>query len=288
MTFDLLRKLTLSGAVAALALAGCADASGVDPAEAEHDHEEAPGEVEQGSEELISSVNCKERTDTAYVKGTPSTIKVITVGGKPVSKATGHAFLKMQKAAHEAGVYLAINSGFRTMDEQKYFYNCYLTKKCNNGNLAAKPGYSNHQSGIALDLTTSTWLAKNAGKYGFVRTVPSEAWHYEYTGGSDPGGPCSGGSSTSASTITWLSPTNDSKVGRTNAKIRVQVTDSKVDRVRFYQGSYHFATATRDSGFEVTYSFKYTGDKTLTAVGFTAGGAEVPGAERNVDVTVTN
>jgi hypothetical protein len=68
----------------------------------------------------------------------------------------------------------------------------------------------------------------------------------------------------------------------------VKVTDSKVDQVKFFQGSLHFATATRDSDFEVTYSFKYTGDKTLTAVGYTAGGAEVAGAERHVDVVVTD
>ena len=39
---------------------------------------------------------------------------------------------------------------------------------------------------------TSTWLANNAGRFGFKRTVPSENWHYEFTG-KDPGGPCSAG-----------------------------------------------------------------------------------------------
>ncbi|MCU0657984.1 MAG: M15 family metallopeptidase [Polyangiaceae bacterium] len=285
-----LRKL----AVVSLAViaAGCSEASGVDPEDVHDDHEEAPGEVEQGSEELISNVSCKERTDTAYVKGKASTIKLITVGGKPVSRATGHAFLKMQKAAHAAGVHLAINSGFRTMSEQQYFYNCYLSKKCNNGNLAAKPGFSNHQSGIALDMTTSSWLAKNGTKFGFVRTVPSEPWHWEYTGGSDPGGPCSasgsgsGSGSSTATTLSWASPKNDATIGRSNAVLRVNVTDSKVEKVKFFQGSLHFATATRDSDFEVTYSFKFPGDKTLTAVGVDASGNEVPGAERNIDVTV--
>jgi hypothetical protein len=285
-----LRKL----AVVSLAViaAGCSEASGVDPEDVHDDHEEAPGEVEQGSEELISNVSCKERTDTAYVKGKASTIKLITVGGKPVSRATGHAFLKMQKAAHAAGVHLAINSGFRTMSEQQYFYDCYLSKKCNNGNLAAKPGFSNHQSGIALDMTTSSWLAKNGTKFGFVRTVPSEPWHWEYTGGVDPGGPCStsgsgsGSGSSTATTLSWASPKNDATIGRSNAVLRVNVTNSKVEKVKFFQGSLHFATATRDSDFEVTYSFKFPGDKTLTAVGVDASGNEVPGAERNIDVTV--
>ncbi len=175
----------------ALAPACTTDIGGDDD---EHE-DEAMG---SSSEAIVSSVDCKTTKMAAYDHGSPFTIDVITIGGKRVSKPTGHAFLKMQKAAHAAGVGLTINSGFRTMDEQKYFYNCYQTKKCNNGNLAAKPGYSNHQSGRALDLSTSTWLANNAGKFGFKRTVAGEPWHYEFSG-ADPGGPCSAGASSSSS-----------------------------------------------------------------------------------------
>jgi hypothetical protein len=62
------------------------------------------------------------------------------------------------------------------------------------GNLAAKPGYSNHQSGHALDLNTSSagvyaWLEHHGATYGFKRTVPSEIWHWEYWG-SEVGGSC--------------------------------------------------------------------------------------------------
>ncbi|MBK7397297.1 MAG: D-alanyl-D-alanine carboxypeptidase family protein [Myxococcales bacterium] len=100
----------------------------------------------------------------------------------------------MQKAAAAAGVHIRVVSGFRTMSQQKYLYNCYVTKSCNGGNLAAKPGYSNHQSGHALDLNTSSagvgsWLAAHADEYGFKRTVPSEPWHWEYWG-STVGGSC--------------------------------------------------------------------------------------------------
>jgi hypothetical protein len=62
---------------------------------------------------------------------------------------------------------------------------CYLSKKCNGGNLAAVPGYSNHQSGHALDLNTSaggvySYLVNHGHAYGFRRTVPSEKWHWEH------------------------------------------------------------------------------------------------------------
>lgn len=57
----------------------------------------------------------------------------------------------------------------------------------------AIPGSSKHGAGLALDLNVGgrdnfqplqevnyTWLIKNSYKYGFVRTVASEEWHFEY------------------------------------------------------------------------------------------------------------
>ncbi|HYO68955.1 MAG TPA: hypothetical protein VEU33_23040 [Archangium sp.] len=51
----------------------------------------------------------------------------------------------------------------------------------------AKPGDSNHQGRIALDIhvggtstSTSKWLAYNTSRFGFTRTVPSEPWPWEY------------------------------------------------------------------------------------------------------------
>jgi hypothetical protein len=174
-------------------IVGCMGAD-ADDEDDDHDFESEP--TESTSDALsASAVDCNEESMQAYSKGSPSNVKVIRIGGKRVTKTTGHAFLKMQKAALAAGVNLTINSGFRTQSEQQYLYNCYKSGKCNNGNLAARPGYSNHQNGLALDLKTSSWLSNNASKFGFRRTVPSEAWHYEYSG-ADPGGPCSGGRST--------------------------------------------------------------------------------------------
>ena len=51
--------------------------------------------------------------------------------------------------------------------------------------MAAKPGHSNHQAGTALDLLldapeTFDWLQANAKRFGFVRTVRKEPWHWEY------------------------------------------------------------------------------------------------------------
>lgn len=127
----------------------------------------------------------REREATGYVRGKPSPIRVVGVDGKPVELATAAAFGRMRAAAAAEGVHLKVISGFRTMAEQEYFYGCYKSGACNNGNLAARPGYSNHQSGHALDLNAKhpavgPWLRAHAGEYDFYNTVPSEPWHWEY------------------------------------------------------------------------------------------------------------
>jgi len=113
---------------------------------------------------------------------------------------TACKFAEMALAASAAGVTLKIDSGFRTLARQQYFWNCYKSKKCNDGNLAAWPGTSNHGKGIALDLNTDCgrqsgstppvlcttqspvykWLRAHANDYGFKRGVEVEPWHWEY------------------------------------------------------------------------------------------------------------
>ncbi|MGV3622932.1 MAG: M15 family metallopeptidase [Archangium sp.] len=146
--------------------------------------------VEQGL------VECGESQSTGYRNGNAFPITLIRVDGYLVEKTTGNVYAQMQAAAAAAGVSMRINSGFRTPQEQQYLYNCYRNCNCNSCNLAAAPGYSNHQSGTALDLNTANgavlnWLNNNAARFGFRRTVPSEPWHWEYFGGGPGGGPCS-------------------------------------------------------------------------------------------------
>jgi hypothetical protein len=177
------RPMALGGLVA---LVGCAA-----PAAPEVTAPEEIGEVALS----LSSVSCKAKTEKGYQAGKPFDIEVVTIDDELVERNTANAYIFMAKAAAADGVEIRIVSGFRTMAEQQYLYNCYVNCNCNNCNLAAKPGYSNHQSGSALDLNTSAagvygWLDKHAGDHGFVRTVPSEKWHWEYKGALPVGGPC--------------------------------------------------------------------------------------------------
>lgn len=82
---------------------------------------------------------------------------------------------------------------WRPYSLQQYYYNCYLTKACNNGNLAAVPGSSNHGWGIASDLAFSSqsakyWAHDNCKAYGLsfnlcqnIRGSCAEDWHIEPT-----------------------------------------------------------------------------------------------------------
>jgi D-alanyl-D-alanine carboxypeptidase len=96
-------------------------------------------------------------------------------------------YLDMVEAAAEDGVEVAINSGFRSFPEQKILHEGFI-KKLPGFNLAAKPGRSKHQNGIAFDIAvaggdgnpTYEWLKENAPGRGFVRTVNKEPWHWEF------------------------------------------------------------------------------------------------------------
>jgi D-alanyl-D-alanine carboxypeptidase/Transglycosylase SLT domain len=72
---------------------------------------------------------------------------------------------------------VTVTSGFRTFEEQQELYQRYLS---GSGNLAAKPGTSRHEFGLAVDFGGDLDLAAElAERYGLQNTVPGEPWHYE-------------------------------------------------------------------------------------------------------------
>lgn len=101
--------------------------------------------------------------------------------------ATVEPYLALVTAAAEDGVLVTLNSGFRSHHEQKYLYDGFV-RKLPRFNQAAKPGFSNHQNGVALDISvpggdgnpTYEWLKRRAPSFGFVRTVSNEPWHWEF------------------------------------------------------------------------------------------------------------
>jgi len=110
----------------------------------------------------------------------------------PIASVISQNAVALFQAAKNANYPLSMTSGLRSYQNQQYLYSCYIHKNCNNGNTAAKPGTSNHENGIAMDLATAkggsikgtatfTWLKNNAPKYGFYN-LPSEAWHWSASG----------------------------------------------------------------------------------------------------------
>jgi len=140
-------------------------------------------------DQLSTPAGCGTVSVDAYLKGEQARVKIGEIPGfsgfylqtSPVNAFA--AFSRMRQAIQASGISVKINSAFRTMAKQKELYTKYLTGR---GNLAAKPGRSNHQYGVALDLDVKnnpkllSWLRANAGSYGFWQAVPSENWHWEY------------------------------------------------------------------------------------------------------------
>ncbi len=111
---------------------------------------------------------------------------------------------KMIDDAKKDGLNLYVVSAFRSYNKQTNLFN---TSKKKNGLdhaliYSAKPGHSEHQLGLAVDLNTTeekfkntkeyAWLKTNSFKYGFIERYPEdkvfitgygyEPWHYRYLG----------------------------------------------------------------------------------------------------------
>lgn len=125
-------------------------------------------------------------------------------------KEAAKALEKMLKDAKEEGnLEIFLCSAYRSEDRQLEVYNAKIYKSGEKGNeYVAEPGHSEHQTGLAADLTSKTmkfrleerfekcdegkWLMENAHKYGFTLRYPKdkedetgynyEPWHYRYIG----------------------------------------------------------------------------------------------------------
>lgn len=133
--------------------------------------------------------------------------------GTSLTSTTKNAFNKMQAAAKLDGINIYIASGFRSYQTQNRLYNNYVARdgKAKADTYSARPGHSEHQSGLAFDICShdldgqnacinsnfdntdqAKWLAQNAYKYGFILRYPKgktnetgykyESWHFRYVG----------------------------------------------------------------------------------------------------------
>lgn len=134
-----------------------------------------------------------------------------TYAGATISAKIIDDFRAMLNAANSNSVILSVVSSYRSYNTQTGLYNNYVA---NNGQTAAdtfsaRPGYSEHQTGLAIDFGSPTnsscnfddcyattpegsWLENHAYEYGFllryttdkqsVTGYKNEPWHYRYIG----------------------------------------------------------------------------------------------------------
>lgn len=122
-----------------------------------------------------------------YYEGKPVQVELQLVGftydGQPLKLRhdVADAWNAMRDAAAAESVFLELNRAFATYEEQQQYRDRYLAGA---GPPASPPGYSHHQLGIALDISTAgpafAWLTAYAGNFGFKRTVAAEPWHWEF------------------------------------------------------------------------------------------------------------
>lgn len=116
-------------------------------------------------------------------------------------------FYKLVDKAKEEGLTIRAISAYRGYTYQKRLYDKYVEADGVNkaDTYSARPGFSDHQTGLAIDVDNTTssfenftntkeyqWMLDNSYKYGFILRYPSgkesittyqfESWHYRYVG----------------------------------------------------------------------------------------------------------
>lgn len=113
-------------------------------------------------------------------------------------------YKEMYEAARKDGRSIKVLSAYRTESYQRGLYNAKLRSsgRVYADNYSARPGHSEHQTGLAVDINTTLtsfeytsefkWLQQHAHEYGFIMRYPRgkewitgyayEPWHYRYVG----------------------------------------------------------------------------------------------------------
>ena len=142
-------------------------------------------------------------------------VNLVTLSnGRQVDERIMQDLQNMFNACRSAGLKPKVNTAYRTYEDQKQMLVSKYRQFKNQGlsheaaqvealKLANYPGYSEHQLGLAIDITSSDpdtcsnesvwkWMFKHCAEYGFIWRYPSvkteitginnEYWHYRYVG----------------------------------------------------------------------------------------------------------
>lgn len=190
------------------------------------DEGKVAGEEPQQKQQQQQPEDKKYKENNGYIEGQtlpsePTYIKGVLIANKkyplPKDYAPGEnvearaAFELMAQEAKTLGFELVAFSTYRSYEYQELLYNKYVERdgKENADRYSARPGYSEHQTGLAFDIgekgredlwlteafgqsEAGKWLAENAHRYGFILRYPKgkehitgymyESWHFRYLG----------------------------------------------------------------------------------------------------------
>lgn len=163
----------------------------------------------ENPDDLLVLVN---KNNKLYENFIPNNLEVINlnyaIGKKLLRNDAKEAFQKLCEDAKKIGLIIKAESTYRDYYYQEGLYNNYVKEYGNiyADNCSARPGHSEHQTGLAVDVRGSNgdyndfekteefiWMKDNAYKYGFILRYPKgkehitgfkyEPWHYRYIGG---------------------------------------------------------------------------------------------------------
>lgn len=162
----------------------------------------------QDPNDILVLVNKKNKLNSNFI---PSDLIKLDIRysnkDKYLKKEAALSFYKLSKAASRKKLRIIIVSGYRDYNYQNKLFSYYVLEKGLDYALmcSARAGYSEHQTGLAIDVEGSNfdynlfhktkefkWMKKNAYKYGFILRYPKgkekitgfkyEPWHYRYVG----------------------------------------------------------------------------------------------------------
>ena len=158
-------------------------------------------------DDLLMLVNKYNKLPEDYAPTDLTTISTNYSYWGDLRSEANEAFLKMAKDASSEGLKIINTSPYRSYEHQNRLYNNYVkqdgVKEADT--YSARPGYSEHQTGLALDVVTPSstlntfektaefkWMKENSYKYGFILRYGEgmeyitgymyEPWHYRYVG----------------------------------------------------------------------------------------------------------
>ncbi|WP_202931039.1 M15 family metallopeptidase [Aminipila terrae] len=163
---------------------------------------------------LFILVNKQNPVDSSYKPEDLTAIKYFAPDrppeGRVMRKEAAEAFNKLSEAAAKKGHTIIVTTAYRSYDFQSNLYNNYVKYhgKKEADTFSAQPGKSEHQTGLAADVSSPSvnyqltkdyintpegkWLNDNAYKFGFIIRFPNgkenitgyvyEPWHIRYVG----------------------------------------------------------------------------------------------------------